>query len=97
MLGVIFLHLLAKPLEIRDITLLAYARGLAGIQEWRLVPINRPTETASLDHGLPSFHLAQPLAQSSFDGFPIDILKKSLDIIRPLQSVIDHERMFENI
>jgi hypothetical protein len=37
------------------------------------------------------------LAQSSFDGLPIDILKKSLDIIRPLQSVIDHECMLEDI
>ena len=93
MLGAIFLHLLAKLLKIRDITFPAHARGLVGIQEWRFVPINRPAKTASLDHGFPPFRLAQ----SSFDSLPIDILKESLDIIRPLQSVIDHERMFEDI
>ena len=89
----IFLHLLAKLLEIRDITLPAYARGFVGVKEWCFVPINRPAETASLDHGSPPLRLAQ----SSFDSLPINILKKSLDIIRPLQSVIDHERMFEDI
>jgi len=55
LLGAIFLHLPAKLLEIRDITLPAYARGLAGIEKWRFVPINRTAKTASLDHGLPSF------------------------------------------
>ena len=53
MLGAIFLHLLTKLLEIRDITLPAYARGFVGVKEWCFVSINRPAKTASLDHGLP--------------------------------------------
>ena len=62
MLGAIFLHLLAKLLEIRDITLPAYARGLVGVKERCFVPINRSAKTASLDHDLSSFLLHALLA-----------------------------------
>ena len=37
------------------------------------------------------------LLKACFGRAPVDILKERLDVIGPLQTVIDHERMFEDI
>ena len=37
------------------------------------------------------------LFDASFHSLPLDILKKGRDIVRPFQSVVDHEGMFEYV
>jgi hypothetical protein len=37
------------------------------------------------------------LFQSGLGGAPMDVFKKSLDVVRPFQPVIDHESVFEDI
>ena len=58
LLGAIFFEFLANLLEVRDIAIVAKPARLAAVQERRLVPINRPADTASLNHGLPPFKLS---------------------------------------
>jgi hypothetical protein len=44
-----------------------------------------------------SMNLHKGITISIVHGLPFDVLKEGPDIIRPFQSIIDHEGVFENI